>query len=199
MRRSVIATIVLAVAFAAAIARAGALDSTTAHASDADAMRDIDRLCDRELVDAAPAAATFVSIFDGHPGDGVWRLADDASLSRIAHDPNIYSEVARVRYLDGRVAVVEIVSSSLDFGARSEYCYRPAGTLARASETSAGTMNADRELRYLDDAGNDVGSISHVELVTPRPGASPSADVKPATLVLFRTIRALPFYYLIGE
>jgi hypothetical protein len=140
-----------------------------------------------------------VRIFDGRPGDGVWRPADDGSLTRIAHDPDIYSEIARVRYLNGRVAVVEIESNSLDFGARSEYCYRPEGTLARASETSSGTMNADRELRYLDDAGRDVGSISHVDLVTPRAGASPSADVKPAKLVLFHTIRELPFYGLIGQ
>jgi uncharacterized cupin superfamily protein len=191
-RRFVTALLTFAAAFAPLAARG-------ADAPPPDAVREIDRSCDALATEAAPPAATFTRIFDGRPGEGAWQTADAATLERIARDPNIYSETGTVRYANGRIAFVTIVSSSLDFGERTDYCYRETGTLARALERSAGTMNADAEARWLDADGHEIYRTSAFSLVSPRPGASPSPDLRPAKVDLYRTVSDLPFYALLPD
>ena len=176
--------------------RAEMLPIAVAAAALSSAARAIDGACDARFA-ASALSETFVAIYDGRPSDGRWRAADPASLRRIATDPDIYSETAYVRTANGRVAFVEIVSNSLDFGARSISCFRAAGTLARVVETSSGTTNQDRETLYLDERGRVVGRSSYVDLIAPRTGRSPSPDVKPAKIDVFRKVRALPFARLL--
>jgi hypothetical protein len=184
-------------AVASTIAICSTLAPSAAASTDA-AVLAIDAMCATLPADLAHPASTFVAIFDGRAGDGAWQRADPASLSRIAHDPNIYSETAHVRPQRGGVVVVEIVADSLDFGSRTTYCFRASGTLARATETSAGTTNADREIRYLDEHGIVVARSSHISLLTPHGAASPSPDVKPAKIDLYPALSALPFAHLLA-
>jgi len=76
--------------------------------------------------------------------------------------------------------------------------FRASGTLARDRDTSSGTVNRDDEARYLDEAGRIVATSSRLSPLAPQPGASVSPDVRPAVPDLYRTVRALPFWSLIG-
>jgi hypothetical protein len=159
-------------------------------------VRAIDAAC-ASAARVAAAAQTFIAIFDGGRADGTWRRGDATAMRRIASDPDIYSETARVWFARGRVARVEIVANSLDFGARTAYCFRPSGTLARAVETSSGTTNADRESRYLDEGGRVIARSSRIALLAPAAGRSPSPDVKPALIDLYARVASLPFARLL--
>jgi hypothetical protein len=182
---------------ASTIALCSAFARSAAASTDA-AVPAIDAMCATSPADLAHPISTFVAIFDGRAGDGAWQRADPASLNRIAHDPNIYSETAHVWPQATGVVVVDIVADSLDFGSRTTYCFRASGTLARATETSAGTTNADRETRYLDEHGIIVARSSHISLLTPHGAASPSPDVKPAKIELYPAMSALPFAHLLA-
>ena len=137
-------------------------------------------------------------IYASDDTSGRWRVPNAAMLARIARDPDLYRDVARVFRANGTVAVARIRTRSLDYHADAEYCYRPSGTLARERDTSSGTVNRDDEARYLDEAGRIVATSSRLSPLAPQPGASLSPDVRPAVPELDRTVRALPFWSLIG-
>jgi hypothetical protein len=140
---------------------------------------------------------TVARIYDG-AGSADWHFADAATLERIARDPDIYSEVAKVWPLDGRIAIVSIASRSLEYRADATYCFRESGTLARVMETSSGANTIDDETRYLDEDGRVVERRSHFSNIYPQPGATMSPDLKPSTPNLYLTVRQLPFYALLG-
>ena len=140
---------------------------------------------------------TVTRVYDGAGSTG-WHFADAATLERIAHDPDIYSEVAKVWPLDGRIAIVSIASRSLEFRADATYCFRESGTLARVMETSSGANTIDDETRYFDESGRIVERRSHFSNIYPAPGATLSPDLKPSTPSLYLTVRQLPFYALLG-
>lgn len=140
--------------------------------------------------------AVFVRIYGSHTGNQ-WAVADATTLHRVAVDPDIYSEVAHAWWVEGRVAVVDIASRSLEFRADASYCFRRSGTLARVIETSSGGNTIDDETRYLDELGNVVQRRSHFSNIYPRPGSTLSPDLRPATPALYLTVSSLPFYELI--
>lgn len=137
-------------------------------------------------------------VYGARETDGRWRLADAALLARVARDPDLYSDVARVSRADGSVAFARIRTRSLDYHADAEYCFRASGTLARERDTSSGTANRDDETRYLDDAGRIVAQTSKLSPLSPSPGASVSPDLRAAIPDLYKTVRALPFFDLIA-
>jgi hypothetical protein len=165
-----------------------------------DVVKASDRACavrsDRALLRPAVRVARIVG--DPTTTSAQWHRADAAILDRIAHDPDIYSEVADVWSVDGRVAIVNIESRSLDYREDASYCFRANGSLARVLSTSSGTLNIDDETRYFDDAGTIVGTSSKLGLLYPQPGATVSPDVKPAMPNIFRSATELPFYALLG-
>lgn len=167
-----------------------------AGAADAAAVAAIDREC-AASVDAVIGGdpTGYGRIFSGDD-NGSWRVADDAMLHRIAIDPNIYSEVAKVWTLGGRVVLVNVEQRSLDISAYSTYCFRPGGTLARVNESTSGLRVRDDESRYFDLRGKLVGSQSHFYNIYANLGNAVSPDLRPSTPSLYLTVEALPFYHL---
>ncbi len=158
----------------------------------------IDSLCAlRADLAHAGGPALFARIYDGRES-GTWRQATAGVLARIARDPDIYSEVATVRFVAGNVAIVDVATRSVDYAADAAYCFRASGSLARVNETSSGTANSDDEARYLDESGRIVARSSKLASLAPQPGATVSPDVKPALPELYRTVRALPFFALLA-
>jgi hypothetical protein len=139
----------------------------------------------------------FARVYGAGDADGAWRIANASLLARIARDPDLYSDVARVYSLAGTVAIVKIATRSLDYHADAESCYRDSGTLARERDSSSGTVNADDEARYLDERGRIVAQSSKLSRLAPQPGASVSPDVRAAVPQLYRFVRELPFWALI--
>ena len=88
---------------------------------------------------------------------------------------------------------------SLDYHADAESCFRDSGTLARERDSSSGTVNADDEARYLDERGRIVAQSSKLSPLAPQPGASVSPDLRAAVPQLYRFVRELPFWALIGR
>lgn len=127
-----------------------------------------------------------------------WHRADPASVDRAQHDPDVYSEVADVWRVDGRIAIVGIESRSLEYREETSYCYREDGSLARILSTSSGTTNVDDEARYYDDAGRVVATASKLGLLYPVPGATVSPDLKAAKPDVFLRVEALPFFATIA-
>ena len=122
-------------------------------------------------------------------------------LARVygARDPDLCNDVARVYSLGGTVAIVKTATRSLDYHADAESCFRDSGTLARERDSSSGTVNADDEERYLDERGRIVAQSSKLSPLAPQPGASVSPDVRAAVPQLYRLVRELPFWALIGR
>jgi hypothetical protein len=180
---------------AATIAGAGA--NEPAAPGEAAVRSQIDAMCAvRDARSRANDPDVFARIYEASATSASWRVADDATLRRIARDPNIYSEVARVWSLARAVAIVRIEVRSLDYRADARYCFRPSGTLARVDETSSGMANSDDEQRYLDESGEVVARTSRLALIAPNTTATVSPDLKPATPDLYPTVRTLPFYAL---
>ncbi len=138
-------------------------------------------------------------IYGAGETDGTWHVASAPLLARIARDPDIYSDVARVYSLAGTVAIVKTATRSLDYHADAESCYRDSGALARERDSSSGTVNSDDEARYLDDRGHIVAQSSKLSPIAPQPGASVSPDLRAAVPQLYRYVRELPFWSLIGR
>ncbi len=158
----------------------------------------IDALCAaRDERARASDPVVVARVYGGRDTTGRWRLADAALLARVARDPDLYSDVARVYRVDGSVAIARIRTRSLDYYADAEYCYRASGTLARERDTSSGTVNRDDEARYLDEAGRVVAQSSKLSPLSPTPGASVSPDVRASIPDLYRTVRALPFFEVV--
>ena len=159
----------------------------------------IDALCaarsDRALKRAAVRVARIVG--DPMTTSSTWRVFDAVLGDRIAHDPDIYSEVADVWTDGGSIAIVNVESRSIDFREDASYCFRSTGTLARIATTSSGTFNIDDETRYFDATGGLVGTSSQLALLHPVPGATVSPDVKPSKPTVFRTAQSLPFFALL--
>ena len=128
-----------------------------------------------------------------------WRPADAAMLDEIARDPNIYSEVAQVWSVDGRVAIVNIESRSLEYREDASYCFRENGTLARLASTSSGMTNIDDEARYFDPSGRVVATSSKLALLYPTPGATVSPDLKASKPDVFLRVETLPFFGLLAS
>ncbi len=165
------------------------------------AIAGIDKVCaarsDRAL-ETTPQR--FARVFgDPTTTSNAWRLTDDAVMERIAHDPNIYSEVATVWLVDGAVAVVNVESRSLEFREDASYCFRTDGSLARVTATSSGTRNIDDETRYFNVDGNLVAHASRLGLLHSGGGDKISQDVKPAKPTIFARARELPFYALLAR
>lgn len=157
------------------------------------------RCADRDARARATEPERFARIFEAAEPHAVWRVAGARTLARIAHDPDIYSEVATV-WRDGTsVATVAIAVRSLDFRAQTSYCFRSSGALARIDETSSGTTNIDRERLYANDAGAIVTRDSKVAALFPQPNFTVSPDVVPATPDVYPTVRALPFFALLAR
>ncbi len=179
-----------------------ALVGTAAHADSASRARASgDRACasrsDAALAHPAVRVTRIVGDPTTTPSD--WRRADAVSLDRIAHDPDIYSEVADVWRIDGRIAIVNIASRSLDYRENASYCFRQNGSLARIESTSSGTINIDDEARYFDDAGKVVATSSKLRLLYPTPNATVSPDLKAAKPAVYLRVETLPFFALLGR
>ena len=176
------------------------------HMGDTDALvaknarNTIDAYCDRRASLArGTAPAVLARVYGAGESDGAWRMAKPALLARIARDPNLYSDVARVYSIAGTVAIVTTKTRSLDYHLDAEACYRDSGTLAREHDVSSGTVNADDEARYLDESGRIVAQSSKLSPIAPQPGASVSPDLRAAVPELYRFVRELPFWALIGR
>ena len=166
----------------------------------ANARKTIDAYCDhRASVARDMTPAVLARVYGAGEIDGAWRVANAPLLRRIARDPNLYSDVARVYSIAGTVAIVTTKTRSLDYHLDAEACYRDSGTLAREHESSSGTVNSDEEARYLDDRGRIVAQSSKLSPLAPQPGASVSPDVRAAVPQLYRFVRELPFWSLIGR
>jgi hypothetical protein len=179
-------------AFAPAVARADMASSAQATGDVTCASRS-----DAALAHPAVRLARIVGDPTTTPSD--WRRADANTLDRIAHDPDIYSEVADVWRVDGRIAIVNIESRSLDYREDASYCFRADGSLARIESTSSGTINIDDEARYFDGAGNVVATSSKLRLLYPAPNATVSPDLRAAKPAVYLHVDTLPFFSLIGR
>ncbi len=165
----------------------------------ASARTSIDAYCDRRVRLARNSApAVLARVYGAGDIDDTWRVASAKLLARIARDPDIYSDVARVYSIDGTVAIVTTKTRSLDYHADAESCYRDSGALARERDSSSGTVNADDETRYLDERGRIVAQSSRLSPLAPQPGASVSPNLRAAVPQLYRFVRELPFWSLIG-
>jgi hypothetical protein len=166
----------------------------------ASAREAIDAWCDgRVRLVSGVEPAVLARVYGAGGVDGAWRVASAPLLARIARDPDLYSDVARVYSLAGTVAIVRTATRSLDYHADAESCFRDSGTLARERDSSSGTVNADDEARYLDERGRIVAQSSKLSPLAPQPGASVSPDLRAAVPQLYRFVRELPFWALIGR
>ena len=190
---------VCAVVASVASLRAASLATAAAPGEDTRVARArIDALCAaRDERSRGSDPVVVARVYGAGETGGRWRVADAALLARVARDPDLYSDVARVYRADGSVAIARVRTRSLDYHADAEYCYRASGTLARERDTSSGTVNRDDEARYLDQAGRVVARSSTLSPLSPTPGASVSPDLRPARPDLYTTVRALPFFELI--
>ena len=159
-----------------------------------EAAAQIDRACAGDIDLALGAEPrSFARVF-GDAADGHWHPLDPGVTHRIAHDPNIYSEVAKAWQVDKKVVLVQITARSLELRAEASYCFRRSGTLARAMESSTGSEVRDDETRYFDERGQVVARHSQFYALTPGAMATISPDFKPSTPTLYLTVRDLPFF-----
>ncbi len=163
--------------------------------------RTIDAFCERRSQRARASVSQRLVRLVGDSANTApgWNPATPGALERVAHDPDIYSEVAEVYRVDAHVAIVAIAARSLELREDTSYCFRADGSLARVRSTSSGANNVDDEARYFDAGGNSVGSSSRLGLLYPQPGASVSPDLKPAKPDVYLRVDALPFFALLDS
>jgi hypothetical protein len=187
--------------FVASCTVAGALTPGVAKsaptAAEAVAVARIDTLCANSTDRVLKEEPLVFARMYGRDERGLWREATAAIVHRIAVDPDIYSEVARVWRLDARVVLVNIEARSLELQSNSTYCFRQSGTLARVMESTAGAQVRDDESRYFDERGHVVATRSKFYSIYPNGGRPLSPDLRPSTPSLYLTVERLPFYAML--
>ncbi len=156
---------------------------------------EIDRACASDIdVALRGEPQMFVRIY-GAQADGNWRPYEGSAEHRIAHDPDIYSEVARVWREGDSVVLLAVSARSIDIRAEASYCFRREGSLARVMESSSGVEVVDDEQRYFDEHGGLVARSSKFYPLSSHAPATISADFKPSTPLLYMNVRDLPFLH----